>query len=93
MAKKKEKKPKKQPPENWYALLFGEDDFCACPEVDLTPEEISEGLLEWRAMLSHFIELSKIHPDNASYKEEIAFIRRSMQAEKIRKREMLANVI
>jgi len=89
---KKAKKPKKQPPENWYALLFGEDD-CACPEVDLSPEEITDGLLEWQAMLSHFIELSKIHPDNTSYKEEIAFIRRSIQAEKIRKRELLANVI
>ena len=91
MARKKEKKPKKQRPENWYALLFGEED--SCPEVNLSPEEITDGLLEWQAMLEHFVCLSKIHPDNSSYREEIAFIRRSMQAEKIRKREKLASII
>lgn len=52
--------------------------------------DVQRDICEIEEMITHFIGLSKIHPSEALYKEEIAYWRTKLQSAKRMKREVAA---
>lgn len=64
----------------------------SCPKEEQTSdmEETKEAIMEWQAMFYHFLDLSKLYPDDVMYREELSYIRRKIMELKLLQRNILA---